>query len=487
MDKSVYGRPSRQPALRGNWSRSSLNQSTDRASSKPSASSSPSPSSPSSPMRDRAFRSLRFVLPILALYTLFSLGWTRPIAAPPVAVDLAQPQANLAAAGDVSLAKPTAARDSQPARPAPAAPAVAVAAPANTNANGKDKAIPDRAPRVTRVAESGSKEMPVQAVEAVAPPANVAPPVSKATSSGSGEGEQMHRPTSHRLKMMKRNRPACSVGTGRAKTFLMVFMGHSGSSAIMTELKDHPEMFVRQLEPVDHKDFEKNTTMALEYTRNFFDEGIKQGKLPGFKIRPNHIRRDPKAWAALAREYDTRIIWQYRRQTLKQAVGEYSYRYYKDTSILEGLKTEEEVKSRCETGAGCSFKIEDMFFFHQLLTHIVRSDYLIAESAETIADGRDCIHELRYEDYLYHREGSMKDLNEFLGVSYVQTQPARFKATRDNLCDVVENWEELCHNFYGCAVWRRFFEDEINACGCRFSSSPWRYCNLSLVDNVVNV
>lgn len=245
----------------------------------------------------------------------------------------------------------------------------------------------------------------------------------------------------------------------------------------MSELKSHPQIHVEQWEPVDHGDIQNNTTMALEYTREFFKRGIAAGKTPGFKIRPSHIKNDPKAWADLAREFSTRIVWQYRRNSLKQAVGEYSYRVLKDTSIVEGLKSEEEVANRCDIGAGCTFPIKDFGAFHKIMTSVTRSDFLIADAAHLIADGRDCVHEMRYEDYLYHRAGAMKDILEFLGVDLIDTQPERYKATNDNLCEVVSNWQEFCGAFFGCKVWRHMFEDEENGCSCRFTSSPAEYCS----------
>lgn len=244
----------------------------------------------------------------------------------------------------------------------------------------------------------------------------------------------------------------------------------------MSELKSHPQMHVEQWEPVDHGEIHDNTTKALEYTREFFKRGIALGKTPGFKIRPLHIKNDPKAWAALAREFDTRIVWQYRRNALKQAVGEYSYRVLKDHSIVEGLKTEEEVAKRCDVGAGCTFPVEDFKAFHEILLSVTKSDFQIAEAAHLIADGRDCVHEMRYEDYLYHRKGAMMDILEFLGADLVETQPERYKATNDNLCEVVSNWNDFCGAFYGCKVWRSLFEDAENGCSCRFSSSPPEFC-----------
>lgn len=284
------------------------------------------------------------------------------------------------------------------------------------------------------------------------------------------------RPASLRRQTFGFDLPKCARETTRASTFLMVFMGHSGSSALISELRSHPDVLIEAMEPVDHGNYSSNTTLALQYTRDFFTRGIQQGKTSGFKIRPHHIKKDPESWTQLAKQFNTRIIWQYRRNTLKHAVGEYSYRYLNDESTLEGLRSEQQVRDRCKIGVGCSFEISDMQFFHSLLNQVLWSDFAIAEATSILSDGRDCVHELRYEDYLYHRQGTLNDLFQFLGLPIVQTSPSRYKATGDNLCNVVKNWDELCSNFYGCAVWRHHFEDEHNHCSCKFVRSPRDYC-----------
>lgn len=192
----------------------------------------------------------------------------------------------------------------------------------------------------------------------------------------------------------------------------------------------------------------------------------------------------PKQWAALVKQFDTRIIWQYRENSLKQSVGEYSYRYYNDSSILEGLKSKQEIKNRCSVGAGCSFVINDFDYFHRMLRNSLYSDWQISSATHVVAKHPSCIHRLSYEDYLYHREGSMLDLFNFLGIAPIQSNPQRFKATSDNMCEVVKNWNDLCNMFYGCATWRRYFEDDVNGCTCRSTRSPFRYCDASHIQSV---
>lgn len=271
--------------------------------------------------------------------------------------------------------------------------------------------------------------------------------------------------------------PECAKDGKRAKSFLMVFMGHSGSSAILSELFSHSQTHQKDPEPVDHYEYQHNTTLALKYTRDFFDEGISLGKTPGFKIRPRHIKEDPEAWAQLAREYDTRIIWQYRMNLFKSSIGEYSHRKLNDTSVVEGLRGNMTAEERCKVGAGCSFRVEDHKYFHTLLKDSVLGDKAISTAVHLISGGGSCVYALPYENYLYDRETSMRELQTFLGLTFEDNPPLRRKATSDNMCSVVTNWNEMCSNFYGCHVWRSMMDDPRNGCKCEdFSSGHVEFC-----------
>lgn len=271
---------------------------------------------------------------------------------------------------------------------------------------------------------------------------------------------------------------ACSTDGTRAKTFLLVFMGHSGSSAIFSELAAHSSVYVEDTEPVDHFSYEHNTTAALAYARAFFTRGIATGKIPGFKLRPSHIRRAPSEWARLVSDFSTRIIWQYRENLFKKTVGEYTNRYLNDSSAVEGLPPGMSMRDRCRTGAGCRFRVDDFGFFHRLLRDSVQSDVEIAEAVHAIAGDRGCVHALPYEDYLYARREAMGRLQGFLGLKEETHQPTRRKATSDNLCEAVENWREVCERFYACSAWRWMMDDERNGCLCEFVTGPVTFCSV---------
>lgn len=263
--------------------------------------------------------------------------------------------------------------------------------------------------------------------------------------------------------------PACvSVGR-RAQAFLIIFMGHSGSSAITTELRQHPQVLVDKLELVDHQPV-FNTTAALSDAHAFFTRGANMNRTAGFKIRPMHILNNPMEWRLLVREFDVRIIWQHRKNLFKAAVGEYSNRYLNDKSAVEGLMRNLSRAERCSIGAGCSFRVDNFTFMHERLRHAVRSHRLITRAVQSITSETECVRELPYEDYLYNRRETMKDMRQFLGLDEVETEPERYKATGDNLCEVVSNWNEVCHKFYGCVLWQAMMEDARNGCFCQLTA-----------------
>lgn len=270
--------------------------------------------------------------------------------------------------------------------------------------------------------------------------------------------------------------PACAASGTRARTFLIVFMGHSGSSALTSELRAHSQVSMDLMEPVDHQDV-FNTSAALDTTRQLFRSGADTSSVAGFKIRPTHILNAPDQWRALVREFDTRVIWQYRRNLFKATIGDYSHKVLNDSTVREGLRTNISRKERCSIGAGCRFRINDMAFVRDTLRNKLRSQNAITEAVYTLAGDDGCMWEVPYEDYLYRREHTMADVQRFLGLEWEQTRPLRFKATGDSMCDVVENWDEVCQHFYGCIAWQHMLHDARNNCFCNYSSGSSVLCD----------
>lgn len=287
------------------------------------------------------------------------------------------------------------------------------------------------------------------------------------------------QPLSERRSYYSRaQHPAPSCAKGRAKSFLIVFLSRSGSTAICSELRKHPDVHMEILELLDKTNVPpSNVSLALSTTREFFQRGIAMGKIPGFKIRAKHILSDPAAWVELMNEFDTRVIWQYRRNIVKTVIGTYLLERYGDSTAISGIKKSDMKEDRCSMGVGCKFKVDDLGLFHRLLKERIRGEGRVTEAARAI--GRDCLLEVPYEDYLHGSAATIERLQSFLGIERQLSHSDRLKATGDNLCELIENFDEFCEAFYGCSIWQPFLEDNVNDCRCtRVQRIRTEYCGV---------
>lgn len=267
----------------------------------------------------------------------------------------------------------------------------------------------------------------------------------------------------HSYQRKDKPMPQCASNT-RAKSFLIMFMGNSGSTALSTELLGHPETHMNKLEYIVQ--YSGNSSAALAATRAFFQEGIQKGLTPGFKMRPGHVFAAPEQWQKLVDEFNTRIIWNYRKNVIKSTLTEYVKTVLNDSQNVGGLQSNMTVDERCNVGKGCRYKV-DVEKFHTMLNLGMTCNNEITAGVSALDHGRGCVWEVPYEDYLYHREATMADVQRFLGLEPRATQPTRFKGTKDNLCEVIDNYDEVCNRLYGCLVWQPMLEDQLNDCYCR--------------------
>eukprot|EP00168_Porphyra_purpurea_P003903 TRINITY_DN1452_c0_g1_i2.p1 TRINITY_DN1452_c0_g1~~TRINITY_DN1452_c0_g1_i2.p1 ORF type:complete len:435 (+),score=104.32 TRINITY_DN1452_c0_g1_i2:277-1581(+) len=301
----------------------------------------------------------------------------------------------------------------------------------------------------------------------------------------SASGKQADAVASGLSAVVEARLPPCAAGGSvRARSFLILFMGHSGSTAMLSEMTQHSSIMGSPTgpEPIDHHEYENDTPLAVSFTRKFLAEGIAAGKVPGFKLRPTHITNDPEAFRSIIKDFGVRLIWNSRGNLIKQAIGEYRHRFLKDDSVIEGLRDGETLKERCAKGA-CSFNITDMPFFHNVLRDLENNDRLVEKAVEALGpDG--CILPVPYEEYLYGRVTTMARIFRFLGLPVEDHPPNRQKATHDSMCEVVSNMDDLCDAFYGCPDLRWMFDDWRTGCKCsvlpvsRFRPTG-QYCDLT--------
>jgi hypothetical protein len=274
--------------------------------------------------------------------------------------------------------------------------------------------------------------------------------------------------------------PACSRGGARAKTMLLLFMGHSGSTAIISALQQHSEMHVEGYEPVDHGEIQWDTAAALAYAEEFFKKAIALGKMGGFKIRPRHLLKAPAAWAKLMDTYETRIVWNYRSNTMKASIGHYPIKFNGSKLAYEGIPVEEGDAvggglNDTEEAPMRSLKIENMEGLAKIVRERTAGEVEVEKALRSLGkSGRshECTLPISYEAFLHDARGAVSRVQQFLGISTDELHlPLRRKATHDNLCELVENHEELCNAFFGCVELRWMLEDPACTCNKLVTSS----------------
>lgn len=318
-----------------------------------------------------------------------------------------------------------------------------------------------------------------------------------------------------------RGMPACAMRGERAANFLMVFMGHSGSTAMMTALKPHSQVHITGYEPVDHYERATDTAAALAYAHAFFTDAAALNRTGGFKIRPYHIRRAPDEWRQLVRRHGVRVIWQYRQNVLKQAVGTYTIDILGDRTAYEGLVVASptpaaspplSVRSAVDdtasadaasaantTGESAAQAVGDLAAadagaaadvqpsptprvtrFHaepRVLYDIMRNrvlgDQEVAEAVRLLG-ADDCVLPVSYEEFLADPAATMRRLSAFLGIDPAEAHPSRrAKATADALCEVLINWGEVCAAFYPCPELRPLLDDAVCRCASALTASAF--------------
>lgn len=284
--------------------------------------------------------------------------------------------------------------------------------------------------------------------------------------------------------------PPCSHSKAGRQNFLMVFMDHRASSAILSELAQHSHIFVPVPEPLDHPPYEFNSEFGLKYADEFFNNASTAGKVAGFKIRPWHILRSPSKWRALVLKHNIRVIWQYRENIFKQAVGEYTAVYSNDSSAIERIGRSMSQGEPCRVGVGCRFTLYDMRKLHEFMLRFWENDETIRNAVHLVADFQDdtiCALPVPYEEYAYERKLTMRKLHMFLGVPSEDHLPFRQKAAGDNMCETILNFQEvICPAFFGCSIWRPMLRDGKNRCSCHevrrgYLSHSNAFCSLGRV------
>lgn len=241
----------------------------------------------------------------------------------------------------------------------------------------------------------------------------------------------------------------------------------------MSILNQHPDtnltLDTKTFEPLNTPFYVEHTDLAADYARQLFEKyaGVN-GKVFGFKLSAFAVMREKEKFAQLVRDFDTRIIFNYRTDTFKRAVGRYPVYFLGDETSVGGIKSTL-AKDRCSMGRGCTFTVEKVRDLHCTMTRGRRVHVGMEEAIEVLTkyiEPTGCHMKLPYHDFLLHPYEVSYQLQDFLGLQRMKFEPKRAKATSDNICSVVKNYADLCAAFNECSAWRGMLNDHKNNCTC---------------------
>uniref|UniRef100_A0A7S3ELZ7 Protein-tyrosine sulfotransferase n=1 Tax=Rhodosorus marinus TaxID=101924 RepID=A0A7S3ELZ7_9RHOD len=270
---------------------------------------------------------------------------------------------------------------------------------------------------------------------------------------------------------------------GKAESFILGFIGHSGSTALMSILEQHPELNI----PFPYEPLlvaVGKPQQSVEIARYLFEQNrlASERMAEGFKVRPGNIRDGEELWEELVNEYQTRLVLNYRDNVFKSAIGLYSIRVRGDLSSQQGMR-DETSEEHCEKHPElCRFEVTQFDQF----AYVLAKSYITRETTKGIAKMVDwpCIMTTRYEDFVLDPGSEMSKIYDFLGVQRMDLKAKYNKALPDNPCELVSNYQELCRMFWGCEQYRDHLQDPANNCFCDSPPPPPYNTTLCDVDKV---
>lgn len=236
-------------------------------------------------------------------------------------------------------------------------------------------------------------------------------------------------------------------------------------------------MYIEGYEPVDHGAMAGDSERALAYADAFFTKAAALGKTGGFKIRARHILVAPARWAALLDKHGTRVVWNYRSNTFKASVGHYPIVFHGSKLAYEGVRVAPRgnVTGGGDEGGGepeapvRRLRIEDMAGLARIVRDRLKGEEAVEKALRALGKegraARECTLPVSYEALLRDAGAAVGRVQQFLGLNASEAHaPLRRKATHDNLCELVENHQDVCSAFFGCSRLRWMLEDP--ACTC---------------------
>ncbi len=218
----------------------------------------------------------------------------------------------------------------------------------------------------------------------------------------------------------------------QVQPFVNLFVERAGSTYLATLLDSHPHIVSLREELAVLRQQGKDGAAQLAWAREFWTPPLLgRAKARGFKSKLVDIL-DPDGFARLLQEKECRVLCLRRRNTVKGVVSTLNARRLWERAGTWNLLDESKRRDQ-------ALQV-DFQEFDRLLRQREAWDQELEEYVERL--GLPTLM-LYYEDLLVDEAAFLNQVFAFLGVRPQPVQGRTLKNTRDNLRDVLANFEEL--------------------------------------------
>ncbi len=213
--------------------------------------------------------------------------------------------------------------------------------------------------------------------------------------------------------------------------FVILFVERAGSTYLTTLLNSHPDILSlgEQLVVLTQNGADAET--QLDWTKKFLTPPIVgRNKARGFKTKHIDIS-DPNGFTHLVKQLDCKIILLQRQNSIKAVVSTINAQRLWEKSGYWNLLNEENRMS--------SFSVDPDMFDELLQTRL----QLDAEIEQYASNLQLPMLSLYYEDLLRDKNLFLSQIYSFLGVKPKPAEGITKKNTKDDLREVIVNFDEL--------------------------------------------
>ena len=238
----------------------------------------------------------------------------------------------------------------------------------------------------------------------------------------------------------KKNSQSPIKAIGKRTNFILLFIGRSGSSYIIDMLNSHPKIISERELLVPFKDSESEHNCLESLYNKERDDNITA---VGFKTKLTDVH-DVEQFTGMLDEFDTKIIYLYRDNVIKQTVSRINrkrlhedrehHNLEKGDKKLPAFSIEtDEFKKWFEETNNRSLEI------HEYVHNVKRPQLRIS-----------------YEDLLENHDLVFDRIFDFLDIEPHKMESKLVKNTSDDLKDVIVNYDEL-KNLYKNTKYEHMF------------------------------